>query len=308
MPNQPTFIIIGAQKAATTSLYHWLRQHPQIFLSGQKELDFFSETERYANGIDYYRRKWFANAGTAIAIGDVSPQYMLSAATPARIARDLPNVKLIAILRNPIDRAVSHHSMLRKWGVEQRSFGVAARELAKSGHALIEHTHTNPLVGGLYGAILGRYLELFPRRALCIEFYEDLIEQPQRRLQHILDFIGVDSAFVPDDIGDVYNRRATQRRFPAFEDWIMRRHVLKRAISAVVPPVLLSRFLFWFDTEFNVKRSEQDEEPALDAPLRQFLVDYFRPDVARLELLIGRPVPWPEFRTSEPQDRLKATS
>jgi hypothetical protein len=298
MPSQPTFIVIGAQKSATTSLYNWLRNHPQIFLSAQKELDFFSQADLYANGFDYYRNKWFSDTGAAIAIGEVSPQYMLSAAAPARIVRHLPNVKLLAVLRNPIDRAVSHHSMLRKWGVEQRSFTTTAKALAEGGRELIDHTHENILVAGLYGAILERYLGLFPRQALCVEFYEELVAQPQQRLQRILEFIGVDPNFVPDNLGDVYNRRGSRRRFPGFEDWMLRQQVLKRAIKALVPSVLLSRFLFWFDTEFNVKRSAQKEDPEIDAPLRQILVEYFRPDVVRLEALIGRAVPWPEFRTA----------
>jgi hypothetical protein len=295
MPSQPTFIVIGAQKSATTSIYNWLRQHPQVYLSKQKELDFFSQDALYEQGFDYYCRRWFASTGAAKAIGDVSPHYMISAAVPERMARHLPQAQLVAILRNPIDRALSHHSMIRKRGLDSRPFSVAAAELMQAGHGLINAVHDNYLVGGLYGATLGRFLQYYPRNSLHIMFYEELIAEPARHFSSLLEYLGVDPGFIPVDLGRIYNRRAYASRFPALEAWMMRRNLLKRLIKSVVPASTLSRFLFWFDTEFNVKRIKDEEMETVELPLRQRLQEYFHDDVMALQALCGRKTPWVEF-------------
>jgi hypothetical protein len=294
-PSQPTFIVIGAQKSATTSLYNWLRQHPQIYLSQQKELDFFSQDALYEKGFDYYCERWFANTGTAKAIGDVSPHYMLSSAVPQRLARHLPRAQLVAILRNPIDRALSHYLMMKKRGLESRPFKIAATELMQTGRGLISSVHTNYLVAGLYGKTLAEFLQYYPRASLRIMFYEELISEPVRHFASLLEYLGVDPSFIPRDLDKIYNRRAHASRFPAFEAWMMRRTLLKRAIKALVPAEALSRFLFWFDTEFNVRRNKDETDEAMEQTLRERLQDYFQEDVAALQVLCGRATPWSEF-------------
>jgi hypothetical protein len=298
MRQQPTFIVIGAQKSATTSLYHWLRRHPQIYLSQQKELDFFSQPVLYERGLDYYCKTWFAGAGRARAIGEVSPQYMLSSAVPERIAALLPGVKLLALLRNPIDRALSHYAMQRMRGMEHGTFEQATRELLSSAPALIDHVHDNYLVAGLYGNILEGYARLFPSQSLQITFYEELLAEPRRELRRILEFIGVDPELVAHEFREQYNRRADGRRFPGFEAWVLRQQFLKRVIKSITPAALSSRFLFWFDTEFNVRRERetgQAAESGVGKSLRSDLREYFRADVGRLQALLNRGVPWPEF-------------
>lgn len=102
---RPDFLIIGSQKAGTTSLYHALRLHPEVFVPEKKELNFFFLEDEYARGLDYYAR-YFEPAPAGIkAVGEASPGYICHPETPARIAAALPDAKLVLTVRNPIDRA-----------------------------------------------------------------------------------------------------------------------------------------------------------------------------------------------------------
>jgi hypothetical protein len=121
----PTFIGIGAQRAGTTWAYNCLAQHPDVYMSEKKELHFFYA--HYARGLDWYAAQ-FSAAGDAVARGEISPDYMYSREALANMARDLPGVRLFAILRNPIDRAISAYS-LRQERNEGVSFGEACRRV-----------------------------------------------------------------------------------------------------------------------------------------------------------------------------------
>lgn len=299
MPNHPTFLVIGAQKAATTSLFQWLREHPGVFLPAQKELEFFSDDRLYAQGFAFYCERWFNDIGEARAIGEVSPQYMMSSAPPARIARHLPQIKLIAVLRNPIDRAFSHYVMSSRRGLDSRSFAEAVDVLVAGSRNLAAHVdETAYLSPGLYGRILGEYRRFFPEGSLSVLFYEELLQDPQVSLRNVYRFIGADPDFVPDSIRTAFNRGAARKRFPRFESWMMRQATLKRLIKAIVPRERLSNLLFWFDTELNVMRSKAGEAAGPEESVRRRLRGYYQEDVRSLEDMLGRKVPWSEFGTT----------
>ena len=297
MSTPPNFLVIGAQKSATTSLYRWLRQHPDVYLSPQKELEFFSRTDLYELGFSYYCKRWFSDVGSAIAIGDVSPQYMMSAVAADRIARHLPTARLIAVLRNPIERAHSHYLMMRRRGLEDRSFDAAVDELIEIGVEVWgELDDKNYLAGSLYGRVLDGYRCWFADSRLKVVFYEDLSTDPRAQFAEVLTFLGVDPEFVPRDIGKMYHRGADARRFPRFEAWMMQQIRLKHAIKRIVPAAQLSRLLFWFETELNVRRSPRAVHEGVSKKIRHRLRDFFLSDVDRLRQLIRRDVPWGDFR------------
>ncbi|MGH9436648.1 MAG: sulfotransferase family protein, partial [Terriglobia bacterium] len=106
------FFVIGAMKAGTTSLHYYLKEHPGLFLPIEKEIPFFAMDELYERGMDWYLDEFFSKAGTGQLLGTVSPPYMLNSKAAERIYRALPDVKLIALLRDPIDRAKSQYKML----------------------------------------------------------------------------------------------------------------------------------------------------------------------------------------------------
>lgn len=120
IPGEVDFIVIGAQKAGTTSLFHYLRAHPRIHIPLVKEIGFFSSERKFRKGVAWYLKQ-FADVHPQQIVGDVSPQYMAHPAAPARIHGLFPDTRLIAILRNPVDRAHSGYRMAVRRGGEKRT-------------------------------------------------------------------------------------------------------------------------------------------------------------------------------------------
>ncbi|MGH2726565.1 MAG: sulfotransferase domain-containing protein, partial [Actinomycetota bacterium] len=117
----PNFLILGAMKAGTTSLAYWLGEHPDVFLAPGKELFFFNVPQRWELGVDWYRSQ-FAGSEGKIARGEATPGYLGHPQAAERIAATLPDVRLIALLRHPADRAYSQYWHNRATGTETRTF------------------------------------------------------------------------------------------------------------------------------------------------------------------------------------------
>ena len=127
----PNFIIVGAPKAGTTSLYHYLSEHPQVFMSDPKEVNFFSKEEIEAQGL-YYQdfkakdlnsyEKLFNEGIGKKAVGEGSVSYLFYPDTPAKIKASIPEVKIIILLRNPVERGYSHYLMDYRMGLTDLSY------------------------------------------------------------------------------------------------------------------------------------------------------------------------------------------
>ncbi len=159
-PVLPNFVIIGAPRSGTTSLSAYLGTHPQVFMSREKELHFFDR--RFHRGIEWYARQ-FARAKGKIGIGEATPRYMYGAEAIARMYELLPETKLIAILRNPVDRAYSHYWHFRARGWEPLDFAraIAAEERGEQDHS---RTRRSYLEDGRYLKYLRVVCESAPSR------------------------------------------------------------------------------------------------------------------------------------------------
>lgn len=132
----PDFVIIGAQKSGTTSLYHVLSQHPYVRPAARKELHYFSIF--FHRGLDWYRSCFPSpeqEAGRSTITGESSPYYLFHPHAPRRMAEALPQTRLIVLLRNPVDRAYSHYQMIANFGHEPLTFeeAIEAEEVRLSG-------------------------------------------------------------------------------------------------------------------------------------------------------------------------------
>jgi hypothetical protein len=208
----PNFLIIGAAKAGTTSVWRQLKQHPQIFMHPKKQLNFFAlegedlgfrgpgpadSTLHSITSIDAYRAQ-FDEVTNETAIGEASNLYLYSAGAAGRIRHYLPHAKLIAILRHPADRAYSRFLHLVREGREQiTDFGLALEEEEKRvrDHWWPDFHYVRM---GLYHAQLKPYFELFPRSQLRIYLHEDLKSDLNGVLRDVFRFLEVDDTFVPD--------------------------------------------------------------------------------------------------------------
>jgi hypothetical protein len=206
----PDFLVIGAQKSGTTSLYAYLSQHPEVIAARTKEIQFFSE--HYARGSAWYRQHFpvlvtreparLLGAGK-LQTGEATPYYLFHPHTPRRVRAGLPGVKLIALLRNPIDRAYSHHRYHSKLGDESLDFeaAIAAEperlegelERMRTDEHYVSDPHRNfsYLARGLYAEQIERWLEHFPREQLLVLQSERFFADPAEGYRHVVRFLGL---------------------------------------------------------------------------------------------------------------------
>lgn len=292
----PNFFIIGAQKAGTTSLYHYLSQHPQIFMSPKKEPFFFNheidakgQVVREAFGGPGPPHVKFANIGEYCAlfrgvsgekaIGEASVLYIYAPGTAERIKRYVPEAKVIALLRNPADRAYSAFLHAVRIGREPLTdFAQALREeedRIRDNWHYVFHYRTR----GLYHAQIERYYEVFGTEKVGVWLYEDLTNDPVGVVQSAFRFLGVDYAFTPD-VSTKHNP-ARVPKSQAARSMIRFMNTTLPFVGKVFPPV--SEKARQLVTSLTLI-----EAAPMDPETRRGLIEGYREDVLKLQELIGR--------------------
>jgi hypothetical protein len=229
----PNFLIIGAMKAGTTSLYHYLRAHPQVFMPTVKELDFFAREPTEARGIRWYARQ-FAGGADALAVGEASTMYTKHPrfpGTPERIVARIPDAKLIYVVRDPLERIRSHYQHQVALGAERAPFA--------------EAVFGDPIYLDVsrYAMQIERYLECFDRDQLLVITAERLREDRPAVVRRIYGFLGVDRDFVAANLEREFYR-TEDRPVHSRLAWRVRRTLkhripaLKRAKELVDSPAL----------------------------------------------------------------------
>lgn len=294
----PTFIIIGAAKAGTSALHRYLNQHPEICLSSKKELDFFLPTEDW-NSLDPYETKVryasnFTSCQHEKAVGEISPTYLYDPDSARMIHSVLPEVKIIAILRNPVDRAYSHFLM------DQPGLGVTAADFERL--VCTDGAEPRQLRDywqyyknfGFYGAQLQRYFRLFPRKSVAVFLYDDYVCNTKIFFQDLFRFIGVDEQFLPD----------TSVRFHVggFPNSWYKRYIYRVAMGSskikeltkLVLPAASFRSFKARAVAFT-SQGEFKKEP-LSEMAREKLAQIYATDIRGLQILLGRDLSTWEIR------------
>lgn len=203
----PDFLIIGAQKAGTTTLFDCLRQHPQISMPGVKEVHFFDLN--YEKGIDWYKKHFRMRIPFRRRIaGEASPYYLFHPVVPERVSRHLPQVKLIVLLRNPIERAYSHfrHEIKHKTesltsfeeAIKQESNRILQAEkllIAGQIEKSSAHQSYSYISRGMYARQIERWLNNFPLSQMLFIKSEDFFSNPKNELAAIYKFLEVREVF-----------------------------------------------------------------------------------------------------------------
>jgi hypothetical protein len=233
----PNFLVIGAMKAGTTSLYHYLRGHPHVFMPPVKELDYFAREPRSSHGIEWYRRQFAPAPAEAIAIGEASTLYTKHPrfpGVPERIAAQIPHARLIYLVRDPIERIRSHYQHQVALGAERAP--------------LEDAIFRDPIYldTSRYAMQIDRYLEVFASDQLLVLTSERLRGDREAAVREIYTFLGVDSNHLPVSIDREFYRSADRTTHSPFA-WRVRRTlkhrfpILKRAKELVDAPLLRRR-------------------------------------------------------------------
>jgi hypothetical protein len=298
---RPNFFIIGAPKCGTTSLYEYLKGHPQVYMSAAKEPGYFAPdnllpgSHELRHGTDEPRYlALFADAEVATRIGEATVGYIFSEQAPGLLHEFDPQARIIAMFRNPVEMIHSLHNQRLSEGREQNAdFGEAiAAEEQVDGEQPPEDVRRR--MGayrdrGLFSQYLSRWRDVFGPEQVHVVILEDMEREPEREFRRVLEFLGVDPDYAPESFR-VHNPRHQPRSR------------LLRSLLKSRPPqwfvwTLLPRLVGDTNTRRLVRRfrhSRLNRRPApraaMDAGLRRKLEDYYAADVARLGEILGRDV------------------
>jgi hypothetical protein len=292
----PNFLIIGAGKSGTTSLYHYLKEHPEVYMSPVKEPKFFAvegkqldfrgpNDEAHMNrksvtDIEAYRAL-FAGVTNEKAVGEASTLYLYSPEAPARIKHYIPQARLIAILRNPVDRAYSSFIQRVQKGDEPlEDFAQALQEEENRVRNNWAPRWKLKRIG-FYHAHLKCYYDIFEPDQIKVFLYEDLKGDSVGLAQSVYRFLGVDDTFVPD-VSLVHNPSGIPKS-KALQLFLSRPNPLRSVLKLVVPRGLRPNL-----TAYVENRNIAGPPPPLDQDVRKELVGSYREDILKLEKLIDR--------------------
>ncbi|MDH3686754.1 MAG: sulfotransferase [Myxococcales bacterium] len=305
MGSLPNFLIIGAAKCGTTALYRYLDQHPDVFLSPSKEPQFYAFegeqlsfqgpgvtiNETAVTRLEDYEAL-FEGVRNERAIGEASALYLYVPSAAERIQRHVPNARLIAVLRNPTDRAYSSYMHLRREGREScetfpEALEAEAGRIAENWGFLWRYRDL-----GLYAGQLRRYYERFPRAQIRVVLYDDFQSRPQETLREIFGFLEVDPDFSPDT--SVRHNVSGIPRSRALYSILWGKNRLGQLVESAIPGRILA------DVRGRVAGHLLRREP-FDPALRARIAASFRDEVVELQDLIGRDLSaWLEAPAAEP--------
>lgn len=270
----PNFFIVGVAKAGTTSLYEWLKQHPQVYMSAAKEPRFFSSDLPHPTGLvikdEHEYLNLFSKASGYQAIGEATPSYFqFWRVVPDRIRRAVPNARIIVLLRDPVERAYSAYLALYRAGREQQgSFYDALRDSPDA-----------PIYCQTYSMPTRAYLEAFGEQNVLVLMFERLVSNPNELLVEVAGFLEIDQAAITsidtslENPGGAPRGTWAQKVFAARDRLPVRHLPLPQSSKRLLLRLLLA--------------------PKL--PIDPRAVDLLRPvfekDLEELERLLGRPLP-----------------
>jgi hypothetical protein len=287
----PNFLIIGAVRSGTSSLYEYVGQHPEVFVSKVKEPTFFrfmdADLPSGVPGADWLqenavttRREYealFSDAAGARAIGEASATYLSDPEVPARIHAMIPGVRLVAILRDPANRAHTNYLGLRRDGIDRTpTFEDALRD-EESGKR-----DDWPLAGlvrvGFYHKWLSRYYNLFPPEQVRVYLFEDLVTNASALMRDLFTFLDVDPRFAPD-VAHRYGATG-EVRSPVLRALWTRSMGARRLVRPFLP-------VRWRNGAYGWVTRDVVKTPLAPAT-RARLIEVFRADIIALQDLIDR--------------------
>jgi len=264
----PNLIIIGAMKCGTSSMHNYLDAHPEISMSRQKELNFFSFDRHWQRGEYWYGRHF---SSTAAIRGESSPSYSkfpLLPHVPGRMKTLIPSARFIYLVRDPVARIVSHYMHLRDGGREKRPLKEALRQF-----------ENNPYIDcSRYHLQLQQYLEHFSQSQILVVSAEEMKANRHRTLQYVFGFLNVDESFRSPHHDVIYHVSGRQG--------LLRRKIGSSKVAKRIRPYVPRSVVYWAAT--HRRDQHKVEQPRLDEGLGDALRNYLREDIEQFRSLVGR--------------------
>ena len=287
----PDFLIVGAMRSGTTSLYVYLNNHRAIFMPSLKEPQFFSYLGEKCsphppeirstpwNLEDYVRL--FKHARPGQIIGEASTSYLyIYQRTQKNImaiyGEQVTNLKIIGVLRNPIERAWSIYTLKKQGGGWKKDFFTIAREFEIEGS---QYQYYNFLTSGLFFDQVKAYLEIFPLTRFFL--FEELISEPDRVVRECLNFVGVTDVSLPPGIGKVHNLSGVARSMavaPIYR-FLFERNQTKNLLKVFIPQVIREGVKRWVG--YRVVKKEP-----VPSEVKEYLLPKYAADLRRLADLL----------------------
>lgn len=271
----PNFLVIGAMKAGTTSLYHYLRHHPQICMAETKEVNFFNPLRNWRRGLEWYEKQFQHASDDVVAIGEASTSYTKFPwirGVPERIVSVLGDVRLIYVVRPPIERMRSHYLHNLATGQEWRPI-----EEAFSGESMYLNISR-------YGLQIERYLPYFSLEQVLVIESSSLRDDRVETLRKVFRFLGVDDSWTPSLIEHEFYRSVDRNMKPQLIRKM--RRISRLQTIAVYVPEPIKRWKRNLADELPVKQLDTSRGDLSDE-LVETIRDSLRDDVAKFRSFVG---------------------
>lgn len=294
----PNFLIIGAEKGGTTSLYHYLNQHPDIFMSPEKEPFYFicanGHPPLLGNRVNDDRflrtritdfeeyKKLFEGVSGESAIGEASASYIYDPLACKRIKDTIPNAKIIVVLRNPVDRAFSNFKHCVGRGVEPlRDFkeAINSEEMRMKENWGLVHYYKEK---GYYFKYLKQYYDNFPKENIKVYLYDEYKLYPEKICKDIFSFLSVDPTFSPEFSTKHNVSKTSGYKNNVFTKILRSKNPLKLFAKNLIPQSTKDKIV-------NLMEDHNSEEISpMDDSFRQMLISEYNEDINNLEKLIDK--------------------
>jgi hypothetical protein len=283
----PTFLGLGAPKAATTWLAKCLDDHPDVFVADVKETKFFSWGHTIRDLGDY--REHFAGAMEE-AVGEITTSYLFWEGTAERVHDVLPNAQLFVSLRNPMDQVYSHY-----WHLRRQNFHQEENPRPGSFEEALEMYPDKLLRPAQYAEHLDRWLDRFDREQLHVIFYDDIQTTPETVVERLYAFLNVDPSVQPSALNTTGTsvRRGTSPKSPFFERVYNRLYdgltqYVYHPVKQRIGPARAERLKNMLRVRESLESLlREDGYPEMTADTRERLREHFSDDITRLEHLTG---------------------
>lgn len=305
--NKPDFFCVGFAKSGTTTLYQILKQHPDIFLSSIKEPWFYGKSEIYEKGFNWYLNRFYRNIGNKKIIGEINP-LLSDISIPKKIYNDFgSNLKLIFIMRNPVDRLYSHYKMELNGGYnfekiedhlrysDQIGFSKYLHDNLvrnKSGNLILKQNKQKDKFNcGRYNSIIKEYLKYFSKSNMKFIIFEEFLKEKEPIMKDLLQFLELnDTKPLNYEIhANEGNRIPYSIMSIKVSQWIQMRAWNWYIKDCAFTNNYLDSIMFKLKKQMNILCTKNNKNPsAMSQKCRNILEEYYKNDISELSVLIDK--------------------